>query len=369
MNNIFREHLGKFVLVYMDDILVSSKNESEHIAHLKVLQKLRETQFYAKASKCAFFQKELEYLGHIVGQDGIRADPRKLGKVPEWPAPTNLHELRSFLGFANYFRKYIKGYSALVNPLTELMKRTVPFVWGEEQQRTFAAVKTALTTTDVLRIPDPDKSYTVVTDASIKGLGAVLLQDDQPIAFESRKLNPAEQNYGTGEQELLGVVHALKVWRCYLEGCKGITVITDHKPNTFQNRELILSRRQARWMEFLQRFGTINWVYKPGATNCADPLSRIPTQLVLLRASRAGLDEEQRSGVSGAHETFKRASDLALLALNRRPRSGISSPTSADSELMRKIKEGYAGDPLFHGLQGPVDVVESAEQGTMNKHN
>jgi hypothetical protein len=370
MNNLFRPYIGKHVLVYMDDILVFSKNETEHVSHLRdVLTTLRKNSFYAKASKCTFFEKELVYLGHIVGHQGVRPDPNKLGKVPDWPSPINLRELRSFLGFANYFRKYIKGYSTLVSSLTDLTKHSAAYVWTDVHEATFKAVKTALTSAKMLRLPDPNEPYTVVSDASGVGLGAVLLQGDQPIAFESRKLNDAEKNYTTGEQELLGVVHALRAWRCYLEGCRGITVVTDHKPNIYQNREVMLSRRQSRWMEFLQRFGDIQWVYKPGATNCADPLSRIPSQLVLLRTSRAGLNANEDSRSVGAHAESADASDyLQLMAVKSRPRPDVPSSSSHDSDLMRQIRDGYVVDPLFTGLQGPDSVIELSGKKHVNTH-
>ena len=131
-------------------------------------------------------------------------------------------------------------------------------------------------------VPTDGKPYEVVSDASGIGLGAVLLQDGRPIAFESRKLSPAEQNYTVTEQEMLGVIHALQTWRCYLEGSE-FTVVTDHCPNTFFNTQANLSRRQARWAEFLQRFN-FSWEYRPGRTNVADPLSRNPCQSVLLTA-------------------------------------------------------------------------------------
>jgi hypothetical protein len=141
--------------------------------------------------------------------------------------------------------------------LTDLTKQSAAYVWTDVHEATFSAVKTPLTSAEMLRLPDPDEPYTVVSDASSIRLGVVLVQGDQPITFESRKLNDAEKNYTTGEQELLDVVYALRAWRCYLEGCHGITVVTDHEPNIYQNREVMLSRRQSRWMEFLQTFGDI----------------------------------------------------------------------------------------------------------------
>ena len=281
MNKVF-QHLGKFCLVYLDDILIFSKTEEEHLDHLKqVLDLLRANKYYAKISKCHFMKDELEYLGHIVGRDGIRVDPRKVKAVNDWPTPTDIHKVRSFLGLANYFRKFMLGYATVVAPLTSLTRKDVPFHWTPKCQESFERVKVMLTTAPVLQLPDPTLPYEVICDASIVGVGAVLMQAGRPVAFESRKLTPAEVRYTTTEQELLAVVHALKTWRCYLEGAPaGVTVVTDHCPLTFFETQTALSRRQARWNEYLSRF-TFTWEYRPGRINVADPLSRHPLDTTL----------------------------------------------------------------------------------------
>ena len=275
MNNTFREYIGDFVNVYLDDILVYSKTEAEHRKHLRlVFEKLREEKFYACLQKCEFAKPEIKFLGHIVGADGIKVNPAKIAAVNDWQPPKTVHQVRSFLGLANYFRKFIQGYAKLAAPLTDLTKAVNPFIWTPECQESFDGIKWALTNAPVLVSPDESKKYEVVCDASGIGLGAVLLQNERPIAYESRKLSGAESRYTTGEQELLAVVHALQTWRCYLEGVHFL-LITDHKPNTFFQTQPILSRRQARWSELLQRFD-YQWEYRAGRTNVADPLSRNP---------------------------------------------------------------------------------------------
>ena len=275
MNSIFKPYLRDFVVVYLDDILVYSKTEADHQKHLRlVLEKLREEKFYACLQKCEFAKPEIKFLGHIVGAEGIKVNPAKIAAVNDWPQPTNVHHVRSFLGLANYFRKFIQGYAKLAAPLTDLTKTANPFIWTSQCQEAFDGIKWALTHAPVLASPDESKQYEVVSDASGIGLGAVLLQNGRPIAYESRKLSGPETRYTTGEQELLGVVHALQTWRCYLEGVH-FTLVTDHKPNTFFQTQPILSRRQARWSELLQRFD-YQWEYRPGRTNVADPLSRNP---------------------------------------------------------------------------------------------
>ena len=274
MNRIFHPYIRKFVVVYIDDILVFSKTEAEHQAHLRiVLDLLRQERFYVCKAKSMFAQTEVRYLGHIVDSEGIRPDPKKVEAVQSWPVPKNVSDVRSFLGLCNYFRKFMDHYSEVAIPLTNLTRKNVPFDWTGRCQDAFEKLKLLLTRAPLLRTPDSSLPYEVVTDASDLGLGAVLLQEGRPIAFESRKLNSAELNYTVTEKEMLGVVHALKVWRCYLEGAD-FTVYTDHVSNTFFQTQPNLSRRQARWSEFLQRFGPFTWEYRKGTRNVADALSR-----------------------------------------------------------------------------------------------
>ncbi len=271
------------MLIYLDDVVVFSRTLEEHIEHLRlVLETLREQKLYAKLSKCTFAQPEIEYLGHIIGNGMIRADPRKVKVVLDWPQPKDVSALRSFLGLANYFRRFIQGYSSLVSPLNDLLKKGINFEWGEKQQNAFDLVKHALTSAPVLHLVDPSKPYEVITDASINGIGAVLLQEGHPVAYLSKKFSPAERNYATGEQELLACFLTLKEWRCYLEGAE-FTLVTDHCPLTALKSQTTLSRKQARWLEYFSRFH-YEWLYRPGRVNVADPLSRNPALSFALRA-------------------------------------------------------------------------------------
>jgi hypothetical protein len=301
MNETFKELIGKCVLVYLDDILIFSKTPEEHAVHLEqVLELLRKHHFYAKLSKCEFNKSEVHFLGHVVSAEGIKVDDRKIAAVAEWPVPTDVGKLRSFLGLANYFRKFVQGYSQLVSPLTRLLRNDVAYEWSEECQSAFDCVKHALTHAPVLAAPDWDAPFEVVCDACGYGIGAVLMQHGRPIAYESRRLTPAEFNYTTGEQELLAVVHALVTWRCYLEsgGNEKFTVVTDHNPNTFLDTQKNLSRRQARWSAFLQRYN-FKWEYRPGRTNVADPLSR-ESAAVSLSMIRLGVLTRARAAKEGA---------------------------------------------------------------------
>jgi hypothetical protein len=246
MNDMLRPYVGKFVVVYLDDILIFSKTAEEHRSHLRqVLQTLRENQFYANPKKCDFMKEEVSFLGHRLSANGLKVDPEKVRAVADWKVPKDVHGVRSFLGLANYFRRFRQGYSKMVVPLTDLTRKDMRFIWTSECQEAFKKVKHALTNAPVLAPPELGKPFEVVLDASGVGLGAVLLQVGRPVAFKSRKLSPGEQNYTVTEQEMLGVVHALKTWRCYLEG-SDFTVVTDHCPNTFFDTRVNLSRRQAR---------------------------------------------------------------------------------------------------------------------------
>ncbi|KAJ9522296.1 hypothetical protein QJQ45_008124 [Haematococcus lacustris] len=279
MNNVFKPLINECVLVYIDDILVMSNTPEEHVQHLRqVLQLMRENKFYAKLAKCEFNKTQLAFLGHIVGSKGIAVDPAKV--VKEWPTPRNLKDLQAFLGLANYFRRFISNFSSLAAPLTNLTSKQVAaaYDWehfGGAELEAFNALKEALCSAPVLALPDFSKPFVVCTDASLVGTGGVLMQDGRPIAYTSKKMSPAETRYATGEQELLGIIRAVREWRCYLDGAVDVTILTDHNPLIYLQTQPNLSRRQVRWMEELSRY-KYEIKYIPGATNVADPISRNP---------------------------------------------------------------------------------------------
>ena len=360
MNNVFRELLGRSVLVYLDDILIYSKTAEEHVRHVtEVLKILRANKFYAKISKCQFMTDHLLYLGHMVTPEGLRPDPAKVEAIKTWPTPTDVSAVRSFLGFGNYFRRFIQGYSNLVAPLVALTKKDAKFDWSDACEEAFQGLIWNLINAPTLSLPDPSKPYQVVTDASGFGLGAVLLQDDRPVAFESRKMSSAERNYPVSEQELLAVVHALRAWRCYLEGAVGLTIITDHKPNTFLDSQAVLSRRQARWSEFLSRFSYV-LVYCPGKTNMADPLSRkasCANVSMMLLAQQEGGSKQGTLKVWPTGSIFLSPFDHAgeYMALETDP--NVEGTHVAHSGILEWIKSQYSYDPLFRG-----DLIGQSER-------
>jgi hypothetical protein len=202
MNKVFMEYLDKFVVVFIDDILKFSKNEEEHDKHLHmVLQKLRENQVYAKLNKCEFWLTEVSFLGHIISAGGISVDPSKVKDVLIWNTPQNVSEVRSFLGLAGYYRRFIEGFSKISNPMMELLAKDKTFEWTPRREASFQELKKRLTTTPVLTMPDMEKPFSIYFDASGQGLGCVLMQDGHVVAYASRQLRKNEEKYPTHDLE------------------------------------------------------------------------------------------------------------------------------------------------------------------------
>jgi hypothetical protein len=219
MNSVFMPELDKFVVVFIDDILIYSKNEEEHAKHLRiVLTRLREHQLYAKFSKCTFWLEEIQFLGHVLSAKGIAVDPSKVKDILEWKPPTTVHQVRSFLGLAGYYHRFIPDLSKIVKPITCLLKNDTKFDWSSKCNDAFEQLKVLLTTAPVLAQPDIEKPFDVYCDASGSGLGCVLMQEGRVIAYASRQLRRHEEHYPTHDLELATVVHVLKIWRHYLLG-------------------------------------------------------------------------------------------------------------------------------------------------------
>ena len=234
MHQTFREYLDDFVLVFLDDILIFSKTLEEHERHVRaVLEMLRAAKLYAKESKCEFFKTEVEFLGHIVGRDGVRMMEDKVKAVSEWPTPTKVGDVRAFLGTAGYYRKFIRDFSSIAAPLTELTKDDVKFDWGAAQQQAFDKLKAAHATRPCARSARPQAAVRRAHRRSGFAVGAVLQQDQgkgcSPSPSCRRRCCRAETRYPVHEQELLAIIHALSTWRHYLTGAKFTACMTDHK--------------------------------------------------------------------------------------------------------------------------------------------
>ncbi|KAL0161744.1 hypothetical protein M9458_045469, partial [Cirrhinus mrigala] len=283
MNDVFRDMLDKGVIVYIDDILIYSNSMSEHIQHVrKVLQRLIQYQLYAKLEKCEFHRTSTSFLGYIISPEGVAMDEKKVEAVLKWPQPRTLKELRRFLGFANFYRRFIRNFSSVAAPLTSMTKRqTTRLTWSQEALQAFDELRVRFTSAPILRHPDPNKPFIVEVDASSTGVGAILSQRHGdpaktfPCAYFSRKLSPAERNYDVGNRELLAMKLALEEWRHWLEGAKHpFTILTDHKNLEYLQSAKRLNPRQARWALFFTRFEFIV-TYRPGSKNTkADALSR-----------------------------------------------------------------------------------------------
>ncbi|CAI7771092.1 unnamed protein product [Closterium sp. NIES-54] len=219
MNDIFWPFLDRFVIVFLDGILIFSKSLEEHARHLPiVLDTLHQHHIYGKLSKCTFARPSIGFLGHVISSKGIAIDPAKVQCLANWPAPRTVVELQSFIGLVKYYRKFIFNFSHICAPLTDLFRQGATFQWGQLQQTAFSSIKAALTSAPVLTVADPSRTYFMWTDASDVAVGAILCQDHghgmQPLAFGSRKLQPAERNYAAHDWELHAIVHAIKTWRC-----------------------------------------------------------------------------------------------------------------------------------------------------------
>ncbi|GJS13751.1 reverse transcriptase domain-containing protein [Tanacetum coccineum] len=274
MNRVCKPYLDKFVIVFIDDILIYSKNKKEHKEHLKqILELLKKEELYAKFSKCEFWIPKVQFLGHVIDSEGIHVDPAKIESIKDWTSPKSPTEIRQFLGLAGYYRRFIEGFSKIAKPMTKLTQKKVKFEWGDKQEAAFQLLKQKLCSAPILALPEGSEDFIAYCDASKKGLGAVLMQREKVISYASRQLKIHEKNYTTHDLELGAVVFALKIWRHYLYGTK-CTVYTDHKSLQHILDQKELNMRQRRWLELLSDYDC-DIRYHPGKANVvADALSR-----------------------------------------------------------------------------------------------
>ncbi|WVZ52391.1 hypothetical protein U9M48_003455 [Paspalum notatum var. saurae] len=312
MNSVFMNELDKFVVVFIDDILIYSKSEEDYKEHLRIVRtRLREHKLYDKFSKCAFWLKEVSFLGHILSKKGVAVDPSKVKVVLNWKQPEIVTEIRSFLGLAGYYRRFIKDFSKTAKPMTSLTKKNVKYVWSSNCEEAFQTLKKLLTSAPVLAQPDVTKPFDAYCDASGNGLGCVLMQEGRVIAYALRQLRKHEANYPTHDLELAAVVHALKIWRHNLLG-NTCHIYTDHKSLKYILTQPELNMRQQRWLELIKDYD-IEIHYHPSKANVVpnalsckahcNVIEARPTDQIIVAQKqdkgmahiREGLDEKKRA--------------------------------------------------------------------------
>lgn len=283
INDVLRDFIDHFVYVYLDDILIYSPDLDTHRDHVtRVLQRLLENRLYVKAEKSVFHADTISFLGFIVAPGRVQMDPAKISAVAEWPTPDSRKRVQQFLGFANFYRRFIRGFSAIAAPLHALTSSKVQFQWSPQAETAFQNLKRLFTSAPILTMPDPRRQFVVEVDASNEGIGAVLSQRSEqdgkmhPCAFLSQRLSKAERNYDVGNRELLAVKVALEEWRHWLEGANHPFIVwTDHKNLEYIKKAKRLNSRQARWALFFNRF-SFSLSYRPGSRNVKpDALSRL----------------------------------------------------------------------------------------------
>ena len=363
MSMLLQDKMGDGIFVYLDDILITSETVDEHKRKLNiVLGRLAEAGLTIKPSKCRFFQKKLVFLGHELSGEGMRPNQLKIRAVQEFPVPKNSKELKSFLGLANYFRDYVKDYGSICAPLNELLRKSVKFLWNNDHELSFNALKAALTSAPVLAFPDYSMPFEVHTDASMVGIGASLIQringSPKPIAYASRKLNSAEINYSTTDREMLAIAWALKNWREVIQGYP-ITVFTDHAPlvNTLKPTHRDPHGRRARYQVTLGEFD-VTIKYVKGKDNAVpDALSRVTTGRDGERLDESSLDPNSLPPSMTNHGTSGGGISRTC-ALFPTP-GGPLEPLSRE-DIARELRESPVYGPIVRALEEGSDVTRVA---------
>ncbi|KAG8935233.1 hypothetical protein FRC01_005489 [Tulasnella sp. 417] len=358
VNDVLKDLIDVCVVVYLDDILIFSKTREEHERIVKdVLQRLRDANLFASPDKCEFFKDSIEFLGFVISKDGLSMDKNKITTITEWPTPTSLSQVQSFLGFANFYRRFIDKFSELASPLTRLTKKDVAWNWDSDCQLAFDNLKHAFTSAPILQHFDPSLPCTLTTDASDFAIAAILGQPDpegalHPVAYYSRKLLPAESNYEIHDKELLGIVAAMKEWRSWLCGAHHtVQVRSDHKNLEYFMKSQPLNDRQSRWSMLLSEYDFV-LTHKPGSKNMADAPSRRPDYAPSpndKRLPRPPLLNSQHLRLIAPTDDTTHISSLQTFSL-------------PPSDLLDDLKAAYSSDEdLQEGLKsssllGPDDI-------------
>ncbi len=373
INEVLREHLDVFCSAYLDDILIYSNNKTEHIEHIKkVLQKLKDAGMYLDINKCQFHVQEVKYLGIMITTEGLKMDPQKVDTIVKWKAPRCVKDVQAFLGFANFYRRFIHGYSKIAAPLSNLTRKdqkSFIFPWTKvsPEQRAFEGLKKAFTSAPVLAHFDPDKETWLETDASDYVVASVLSQRQEdgqihPVAFLSKKMSPQECNYEIYDKELLAIVRSFEEWHPELAGTPvedPIRILTDHKNLEYFMTSKQLNRRQARWAEFLSEFN-FKISYRPGRQGTK------PDSLTRRNGDLPENDEDDRREYQNQvmlkprhlDDGIRQAVNLAPMLLDERE---ISVPELA-SMMYDLCETGIGDEESLEESAGPATVSDLLAQ-------
>lgn len=366
MDDILREHIGKICHVYIDDIIIFGKTFEEHLENLKtILETLQNANFKIQPDKSEFLRTEVEFLGFIVSETGLKPNMKKVECIQKYPEPKNLKELRAFLGLSGYYRRFVKDYAKIAKPLTKLLRgedghrqisknqsKNFQIQLNDEAKESFQTLKEILSSNDVLAFPDFQKPFILTTDASDKALGAVLSQQffdgERPITFISRTLSRTEENYATNEKEMLAVVWALQSLRNFIYGAK-LNIFTDHLPLTFTLSPKNNNAKLKRWKSFLEEHD-YQMFYKPGKSNVvADALSRI--QINSLTPTQHSAEDDDSSYIPSTEAPInvfrnqlifqigKKSSYEHIVPFERYNRHIFTEPSFPKQFLKNKLKQ------------------------------
>lgn len=360
MNEVLRGLIGKSCFVYMDDIITYGQNLEDQINNLKlVFQRLRDHKLLLQPDKCTFLKQSTTFLGHIITNEGVKPDENKIKAVRDFPTPTCTKELKSFLGLAGYYRRFISDFAKIAKPLNNLFKDGVEYKWEEPQDLAFQKIKETLISEPILQYPQFDKEFMIITDASQEALGAVLSQGelgkDKPICYASRTLNKAEKNYSTTEKELLAVVWAIKQFRPYVWG-HHFKVVTDHRPLKWLMSLKDPGSRLTRWTIKLSEYD-FEVIHRPGRSNSnADALSRI--QIIKIDASPEDIlhnqgEEEELKIIRKTLSNYEKDEEGYIYYVDNRGRRRLIVPQDNRRAVM-----GAHHDTPFGGHQGIERTTE-----------
>jgi len=355
MNEVFRPYLRKFVLVFFDDILVYSKNLKEHLKHVRlVLEALKVHHLYAKASKCTFESLEMDYLGHVISEEGVKADPTKIGAMKSWPNPRTPKALRGFLGLTGYYRKFAKGYGGVAAPLTALLKKN-SFVWSEKAEAAFRHLKELMSTPPVLGLPDFTKKFIIECDASGAGIGAVLMQNGRPLAYLSQALKGKSLFLSNYEKELLSLVMAVQKWRHYLLG-QSFVVRTDQQALKYLWEQRVGTPAQQKWVSKLLGYDFMV-EYKRGRENKAgDALSGVSNNDTNGEEDARTAEETSRKAKAGEETNIGQAStpidsnaDLTDQSYTVQELE-LQAISTIRADWLEELKKSYPSDTILQQL-------------------